>query len=29
MSKINNYILDRLENGETMDEIIEKGIVNE
>lgn len=29
MSKINNYILDRLENGETMDEIIEKGFVNE
>lgn len=29
MSKIGNYIIDRLDNGEDMEEIIEKGFNNE
>lgn len=29
MSKIGEYIIDRLDNGETMEEIIEKGFNNE
>jgi len=26
MSKIGNYVIDKLEQGETMEEIIEKGV---
>lgn len=29
MSKIGSYVIDRLDNGETIDEIIEKGFTYE